>query len=86
MHIETKFLRLYRAVEMGDAVLGLVATTDLADPPPWVIIRNASDPQIDGSLTLAQQAATAARIYEKYGYWTTVNSAIVTWSAITDLL
>jgi|HubBroStandDraft_2_1064218.scaffolds.fasta_scaffold30634_2 nucleoside phosphorylase len=75
-----------RAVEMGDAVLGLVATTDLADPPPWVIIRNASDPQIDGSLTLAQQAATAARIYEKYGYWTTVNSAIVTWSAITDLL
>jgi nucleoside phosphorylase len=75
-----------RAVEMGDAVLGLVATTDLADPPPWVIVRNASDPQIDGSLTLAQQSATAARIYEKYGYWTTVNSAIVTWSAITDLL
>jgi nucleoside phosphorylase len=74
-----------RAVEMGDAVLGLVATTDLADPPPWVIIRNASDPQIDGSLTLPQQAATAARIYEKYGYWTTVNSAIATWASITDL-
>lgn len=75
-----------RAVEMGDAVLGLVATTDLAHPPPWAIIRNASDPQIDGSLTLRQQAATAARIYEKYGYWTTVNSAIATWASITDLL
>lgn len=74
-----------RAVEMGDSVLGLVATTDLAHPPPWVIIRNASDPQIDGTLTLQQQAATAARIYEKYGYWTTVNSAITTWAAITDL-
>lgn len=74
-----------RAVEMGDAVLGLVATTDLTDPPPWLIIRNASDPQIDGTLTLRQQAATAARIYEKYGYWTTVNSAIATWASITDL-
>jgi hypothetical protein len=74
-----------RAVEMGDAVLGLVATDDLADPPPWLIIRNASDPQIDGSLTLPQQAATAGRIYEKYGYWTTVNSAITTWAIITAL-
>lgn len=73
-------------LEMGDAVLGLAATTDLADPPPWVIIRNASDPQIDGSLTLRQQAATAARIYEKYGHWITVNSAITTWAGITDLL
>jgi nucleoside phosphorylase len=74
-----------RAVEMGDAVLGLVTAADLSAPPPWVIIRNASDPQIDGTLTLREQAATAARIYEKYGYWTTVNSAISTWAAITDL-
>jgi len=74
-----------RAVEMGDAVLGLVATTDLTDPPPWLIVRNASDPQIDGNLTLKQQKATAARIYEKYGYWTTINSAIATWASITDL-
>jgi Bacterial protein of unknown function (DUF885) len=70
---------------MGDAVLGLVVTTDLAHQPPRVIIRNASDPQIDGTLTLHQQAAIAARIYEKYGYWTTVNSAIATWASITDL-
>lgn len=74
-----------QAVEMGDAVLALVATADLSDPPTWLIVRNASDPQIDGSLTLAQQAATAARIYEKYGYWTTVNSAVTTWALIDGL-
>jgi nucleoside phosphorylase len=71
-----------RAVEMGDAVLGLVAAEDLTDPPAWVVVRNASDPQIDGSLTVPQQAAAAARIYEKYGYWTTVASAITTWALI----
>ena len=73
-----------RAVEMGDAVLGLVATQDLSDPPTWVIVRNASDPQINGALPIAQQAAVAARIYEKYGYWTTVASAITTWALIAE--
>ena len=69
---------------MGDAVLGLVATQDLSDPPIWVIVRNAADPQIDGTLPIAQQAAVAARIYEKYGYWTTVASAITTWALIAE--
>ena len=55
-----------RAVEMGDAVLGLVATTDLADPPPWVIIRNASDPQMTGG-DIATEKKQAAAIYEQYG-------------------
>jgi nucleoside phosphorylase len=73
-----------RAVEMGDAVLGLVAAQDLTQPPTWVIVRNASDPQIDGTLPIPQQAAVAARIYEKYGYWTTVNSAITTWALIAE--
>jgi hypothetical protein len=73
-----------RAVEMGDAVLGLVAAQDLTDPPTWVIVRNASDPQIDGTLPIPQQAAVAARIYEKYGYWTTVASAITTWALIAE--
>ena len=74
-----------RAVEMGDAVLGLVCAEDLTDPPAWVIVRNASDPQMDGSLPLKQQAAQAAGIYEKYGYWTTIVSAITVWALIAGL-
>jgi nucleoside phosphorylase len=72
------------AVEMGDAVLGLVCAEDLEHPPPWAIVRNASDPQIDGSLPLEKQAGEAAHIYEKYGYWTTVGSAIACWALIAD--
>jgi hypothetical protein len=71
-----------RAVEMGDAVLGLVCEQDLTDPPAWVCVRNASDPQMDGSLPLTEQARDAAGIYEKYGYWTTVGSAIACWALI----
>jgi hypothetical protein len=71
-----------RAVEMGDAVLGLVCTEDLPKPPSWFVVRNASDPQIGGNGTLREKAAEAARIYERYGYWTTVCSAIATWALI----
>ena len=79
-------LRTYNAkahaVEMGDAVLGLVCAEDLHDAPPWAIVRNASDPQIGGGGTLSEQAREAAEIYEKYGYWTTVGSAIACWALI----
>jgi nucleoside phosphorylase len=71
-----------RAVEMGDAVLGLVCAEDIHKPPAWVIVRNASDPQIDGSRELKEQASEAAHIYEKYGYWTTLGSAIACWAVI----
>jgi hypothetical protein len=74
-----------RAVEMGDAVLGLVATEDLAHPPAWLIVRNASDPQIEGDATLRAQASEAAGIYERYGYWTTVGSAIACWAEVVAL-
>jgi hypothetical protein len=73
-----------RAVEMGDAVLGLVCAEDLKDAPRWVIVRNASDPQIDGEGDLRSQAAEAALIYEKYGFWTTVGSAIACWAVIAN--
>lgn len=72
------------AVEMGDAVLGLVCAEDLTTPPRWAIVRNASDPQIDGSVPLKEQAQQAAHIYEQYGYWTTVGSAIGCWALIAD--
>ena len=69
--------------EMGDAVLGLVATELGANAPRWRAIRNVSDPQIkaDG-LTLKQQAAMAAQIYKGFGRWGSVCSAITCWATI----
>jgi purine-nucleoside phosphorylase len=70
------------AVEMGDAVLGL-AIQDLGSAAPnWCALRNVSDPQIPNEGTLSDQSKKAAQIYEKYGYWTTVCSAIAVWAAI----
>ena len=71
------------AVEMGDAVLGLVIEGLGAAAPRWIAVRNASDPQINGSLPLAEQKKNASQIYEKFGYWTTVCSAIATWAVIS---
>jgi len=54
--------------EMGDAILGLVASDMGESAPRWLAIRNVSDPQIkaDG-LTLRQQAMVAAQIYKGFG-------------------
>jgi nucleoside phosphorylase len=71
-----------RAVEMGDAVLGLVATADLESPPAWVCVRNASDPQMPQGASISDEAKQAAGIYEHYGYLTTVGSAITCWALI----
>ena len=73
------------AVEMGDAVLGMVISELGAKAPKWAAIRNASDPQIDDSgLTLKEAADKAGQIYEKYGYWTTIPSAIACWATVKD--
>lgn len=74
-------------VEMGDAVLGLVAEELGAGAPLWLVIRNASDPQINGDLPdtprpLNMQAHWAVWYYESYGYWTSVNSSLATWAVI----
>ena len=72
-------------VEMGDAVLGLVAKELGAAAPDWLVIRNVSDPVINGDLPLTphnMQTHWAVWFYEEYGYWTSVNSAIVTWAMI----
>lgn len=74
-------------VEMGDAVFGLVATR-LDSSPKWLVVRNASNPPINGDLpagppaALNMQAHWSAWYYEAYGYWSSVNSAIVTWAMI----
>ncbi len=75
-------------VEMGDAVFGLVGEKLGAAGPKWLVIRNASDPQINGDLPAGppssrnMQAHWAVWYYETFGYWTSVNSAIVAWSQI----
>ncbi len=73
------------AVEMGDAVLGMVIQQLGTNAPRWTAIRNASDPQInDSGLTLKEAATKAAQIYEKFGYWTTIPSAITCWATVKD--
>ena len=77
------------SLEMGDAVLGMVAH-DMDNPPRWVVVRNVSDPQINGDLpteprSLNMQAHWAVWYYEKYGYWTSVMSALATWAIIATL-
>ena len=68
------------AVEMGDAVLGMVVQQMGARAPKWAAVRNASDPQIDSTgLTKKEAATKAGQIYERFGYWTTIPSAITCW-------
>jgi nucleoside phosphorylase len=80
-----KLAGLGAAVEMGDATLGLACQEIGTSAPAWIGIRNASDPQIDKGSTLKEKADIAGRIYEKYGYWTTINSAIACWAVVTSL-
>jgi hypothetical protein len=67
--------------EMGDAVLGL-ASSQMQSAPPWVAVRNVSDPQIKAEGTLKEQAQLAAQIYKGFGRWSSVCSAIVCWALI----
>jgi hypothetical protein len=68
--------------EMGDAVLGLVMSRMGKNAPPWVAVRNVSDPQIQAEGTIEDQGKTAATIYKAYGRWSSVCSAIVCWALI----
>jgi nucleoside phosphorylase len=73
-----------RAVEMDDAACALACHDFGVQAPPWVSVRKSSDPQMTGG-DLATEKKQAAAIYEKYGYWTTVCSAIAVWALIADL-
>jgi nucleoside phosphorylase len=77
------------AVEMGDAVLGLVCE-ELADPPRWAIVRNISDPEINADLpegvgALNMQIHWAVWFYEAFGYWTSVTGALATWGIVAGV-
>jgi len=71
---------------MGDAVLGLVARDMGNAAPPWLAIRNVSDPQIQkGTMNLKQEGDMAAQIYKGFGRWSSICSAIVCWASIVPL-
>lgn len=66
-------------VEMDDAALAL-ARGNMKDAPPFLSVRNASDPVMPGDIPLEQQRTRAGDIYKQYGYYTTLGSAIVCWA------
>lgn len=68
--------------EMGDAVLGLVASQMGSSAPRWIAVRNVSDPQMKAEGTIQDQAKLAAQIYKGFGRWSSVCSAIVCWALI----
>jgi hypothetical protein len=78
------------AVEMGDAVLGMVAEEIGDAAPKWCVIRNLSDPVINADLPTEPRARNmqshwAVWYYETYGYWTSFMGALVTWAVIAGL-
>ncbi|HET6275335.1 MAG TPA: hypothetical protein VFE16_05270 [Candidatus Cybelea sp.] len=75
-----------RLSEMGDAVLGMVCKEIGAGAPPYIVVRNVSDPEIksDG-LTEAQQQSLAGNIYMAFGKWSTVCSAITCCTLVWSL-
>jgi hypothetical protein len=72
--------------EMDDATLPLALSFPPAPTASWLSIRNASDPVIPSSVgDLDADIKWASRIYEQYGYWTSVGSVITCWAVIADL-
>ena len=72
-----------------NAVLGL-ACSELADPPHWAVVRNMSDPVINGELPakefhLNQQTTWAVGYYTAYGKWTSIIGALTAWGIVAGL-
>lgn len=75
---------LGRCCDMGDATLGL-ALSSVANAPPWVAIRNASDPQIPNPTgDMTQAGNESKRIYAKYQCVTTGGSVVATWATVVS--
>jgi hypothetical protein len=81
------------AVEMGDAVLGLAIEERRQagkSTPNWLVVRNCSDPQINGDLkdtprSQSLQVMWAVYYYRGYGYWTSVMSSLACWAVVAGL-
>ena len=82
-------------VEMGDAALGLLCSELGDQAPKWAVIRNLSDPVINGNLRedpkdsplprIMLQSMWATWYYDTYGYYTSINSALTTWAIIAGI-
>jgi hypothetical protein len=76
---------------MGDAALGLaVSELPAAQRPKWLVVRNMSDPVINGNLPakqfhLNEQTTWAVGFYIAYGYYTSINGAIASWAVVASL-
>jgi len=68
---------------MGDAELGYVCRELGAAAPDYAMVRNVSDPEIDSSDPEAPHLANW--IYEHFGRWSSVCSAIVCWAIVAGL-
>lgn len=78
------------AVEMGDAALGLACEELGSKAPRWAVVRNMSDPLINGELPakqfhLNEQTTWAVGFYTAYGKYTSVLGAIATWGVLRGL-
>ncbi len=78
------------AVEMGDAALGLACKELAGKPPRWAVVRNMSDPVINGKLPakqfhLNEQTTWAVGFYTAYGKYTSILGAITTWGIVRGL-
>ena len=81
------------AVEMGDAVLGLAIEergTSGKSTPKWAVVRNCSDPQINGALRdqpkkESLQVMWAVYYYSGFGYFTSLMSSLAVWGIIAGL-
>jgi hypothetical protein len=81
-----KFDPKARAVEMDDAAMAYALTDpaaghQLLNRAQWLIIRNASDPQMPREASTQTEAKDASRIYEHYGQVTSWGSALACWAA-----
>lgn len=81
---DTFGLRAYdptaRVVEMDDAA----AAYAIGDTVPWLSIRNASDPQMNGA-SERSEAKQAAQIYTHWGQVTSWGSVVTCWAACLAL-
>ncbi len=77
------------AIELGDAVLGLVCS-ERPRPPAWASVRCISHPQINADLQsdpprLDMQTHWTVWYEEAFGYWSSVMAAIAAWGVVAGL-
>ena len=77
------------AVEMGDAVLGLAMRSG-ERPPQWAVVRNMSDPQINGDIPAdgigwTRRRSGRSRTTRATATVTSVTGALATWGILAGL-